>query len=61
MTVNQKPAAEAADWRLEQLRRAGWPRALAADVAHDLTIDLHRACDLVRRGCPPELAWEILR
>jgi hypothetical protein len=47
-------------WRAEELERAGYePRAAAAIAArHD--IDLHRAGDLLKQGCPPELALQIL-
>jgi hypothetical protein len=47
------------DWRVEQLRRAGVPRDLAATVADRL--DWREIADLVQRGCPPELAVEIVR
>jgi hypothetical protein len=47
-------------WRSEELVRAGY----AADTAHILAlrndIDLHAAVELVGRGCPPDLAAEIL-
>lgn len=47
-------------WRLEQLEAAGWPRAIAFLVALDPGVDLHEACALVRNGCPPLTALEIL-
>ena len=47
-------------WRLDQLVRAGYERADAERVARRTEIDLHDAIDLVRRGCPPELAQSIL-
>jgi hypothetical protein len=47
-------------WRAEELERAGY----ASDTAHILAvrgdIDLHAAVALVERGCPPDLAAEIL-
>jgi hypothetical protein len=46
-------------WRAEQLRRLGVPRALADGFA-DL-VDWHELAALVERGCPPELALEIVR
>jgi hypothetical protein len=46
-------------WRTEQLRRCGLSRLLAETFA-DL-IDWHAFAELVRRGCPPELALEIVR
>jgi hypothetical protein len=46
-------------WRVEQLRRLGLPRVLAAAFAD--AVDWHELADLVRRGCPPSLALEIVR
>jgi hypothetical protein len=45
-------------WRSEQLRELGVPRGLAelfADV-----VDWHSIAALVKRGCPPLLALEIV-
>jgi hypothetical protein len=47
-------------WRLEQLLFVGYPVVFAEDLAEHLDIDLHRACDLVRQGCPPTTAVNIL-
>ena len=47
-------------WRAEALERAGYPREAAAELAARVDIDLHRAEDLVRRGCPTDLALRIL-
>jgi hypothetical protein len=47
-------------WRLEQLLAAGYPIATAEQLAARQDIDLHRALDLVARGCDPELAGRIL-
>jgi len=47
-------------WRAEELRRAGYPEELANRIAARGDIDLHRARDLVRDGCPFELAAAIL-
>jgi thiosulfate reductase cytochrome b subunit len=46
-------------WRAEQLRRLGLPHMLA-DTFADL-VDWHTLAGLVERGCPPELALEIVR
>lgn len=46
-------------WRLHILLEAGYPRHLAERLASS-EADLHRAVDLVRRGCGPETAAEIL-
>jgi len=46
-------------WRAEQLRRLGLSRFFA-DVFAD-AVDWHQFAALVRRGCPPMLALEIVR
>jgi len=48
-------------WRRSQLVRSGFSQRLAGRVAHDGQYDLHRLIELVERGCPPELALEIIR
>ncbi len=48
-------------WRVQRLRRAGFPPALAVNLAVDRRFDLHALLDLVERGCPPLLALEIVR
>jgi hypothetical protein len=47
-------------WRSEELMRAGYDPAAAQDLAVRLDIDLHTATELIERGCPPELAAQIL-
>jgi hypothetical protein len=47
-------------WRLEVLSDAGYAPGLAAELAADDEVDLHRAVALLRAGCPPELAARIL-
>jgi hypothetical protein len=47
-------------WRTEELRRAGYDRRAANAVATRHDVDLHFAVDLLRRGCPPEIALQIL-
>ena len=46
-------------WRLHVLMEAGYPVSLAERIAHS-SADLHQAVALVRAGCGPELATEIL-
>jgi hypothetical protein len=41
------------------LIEAGYPLPLAEKIAHS-SVDLHQAVDLVRAGCLPEIATEIL-
>lgn len=48
-------------WRLEQLLQAGYSLPLAEQLAGRYDVDLRQAVDLViLRGCPPQLAGEIL-
>ena len=46
-------------WRLHVLIEAGFPLPLAERVAASQA-DLHEAVDLVRAGCTPETAAQIL-
>ena len=46
------------DWRARQLTRLGIPQALAEAVADH--VDWHQIAALVRRGCPPRLALQIV-
>jgi hypothetical protein len=46
-------------WCTEQLGRLGLPYTLAYTFAG--LVDWHAFADLVERGCPPELALEIIR
>ena len=48
-------------WRAEALERAGYDSESAAELAGRLDVDLHEAIQLLERGCPAELALEILR
>jgi hypothetical protein len=47
-------------WRADELIRVGYDaeQAMALAVRHD--IDLHAAAQLLRSGCPPDLALQIL-
>ena len=47
-------------WRAEELKRAGYERRAAKELAVRHDIDLHLAVDLVRRGCPQKVALRIL-
>jgi hypothetical protein len=47
-------------WRIDELERAGYEAQAAKTLGSRLDVDLHRAVDLVRRGCSPELALQIL-
>ena len=47
-------------WRSEELERAGYSPDGAASLAARLKVDLHEAIDLVKDGCPPDIAVKIL-
>ena len=47
-------------WRAEELLRAGYEGEAALDLALTREVDLHRAIDLVRHGCPHATAVRIL-
>ena len=56
---DQSERAKVESWRLHILMEAGYPLPLAEKIAHS-EADLHRAVELVARGCSPETAAEIL-
>jgi len=47
-------------WRVDELERAGYDARAATTLAARHDIDLHSAVDLLRKGCSPELALQIL-
>ena len=47
-------------WRVDELLRAGFDPAAAVALSTRLDIDLHRATELIDRGCSSELALQIL-
>lgn len=47
-------------WRLDSLERAGYDPESAAVLAASPEVDLHLAVSLLKRGCPAELALQIL-
>jgi hypothetical protein len=51
--------AKVESWRLHVLIEAGYPLPLAERVAAS-EADLHRAVELIRSGCEPQTAAEIL-
>jgi hypothetical protein len=59
-TLEETEAERIERWRAEELERAGYEPTSAAKIAVRSDIDLHVAVDLLARGCPPELALEIL-
>jgi hypothetical protein len=48
------------EWRVAQLTRLGIPWWLAQSAAAD-HVDWHQVAELVHRGCPPQLALQIVR
>lgn len=55
----QNDREKVAGWRLHVLIEAGYPLPLAERLAHS-EADLHTAVELVRQGCEPKMATEIL-
>lgn len=47
-------------WRHEALERAGYGPEAATVIAASHDVDLHRAVELLERGCPVDLALQIL-
>jgi hypothetical protein len=47
-------------WRTSELMRVGFAGDDAVALASRLDVDLHKAIELVQRGCPPDLALRIL-
>jgi hypothetical protein len=47
-------------WRVDELSRAGYDDRLALKLALQPHVDHHRAVDLLRNGCEPTLAAQIL-
>lgn len=47
-------------WRLSELLRVEYPVGVAERLAGATHVDLHRAVELARQGCSPELAAKIL-
>lgn len=47
-------------WRVKELRRAGYGPADALILSGRPDIDLHVAIGLLKRGCPPWTAVQIL-
>jgi hypothetical protein len=60
LQVNDTEIERIESWRTETLKRAGYDRRAANRIATRHDVDLHRAVDLLRRGCTQELALSIL-
>jgi hypothetical protein len=59
-TPHEQEAGLVLEWRFSQLARSGYSEGDALALAARADVDLHRAADLVARGCPPSLALRIL-
>ncbi|HYZ78002.1 MAG TPA: hypothetical protein VE596_11580 [Gaiellaceae bacterium] len=57
--IERSERAKVEGWRLHVLIEAGYPLPLAERLAGS-DADLHRAVELVTRGCEPQTAAEIL-
>jgi hypothetical protein len=61
LTTEQEPELELVEqWRFARLARAGYDAESAAVLAASHEIDLHLATSLLERGCPVDLALQIL-
>jgi hypothetical protein len=58
--IEETEAERVERWRAEELERAGFAPDTAVILAGRLDVDLHVAVDLLERGCPADLAAEIL-
>jgi hypothetical protein len=58
-TQDDEEAHEVFEWRFLQLARDGFPIASALRLAAS-PVDIHEAARLLARGCPPDLALQIL-
>jgi hypothetical protein len=56
---NENEPAKVESWRLHTLLEAGYPVPLAERLAGS-EVDLHVAVELIRQGCEPGTAAEIL-
>ena len=61
MTLTETESERVERWRAEELERAGYDPASAAELAARNDVDLHRAVELLASGCPIDLALQILR
>jgi len=59
-TTSEREVRSVVAWRRLQLVASGVSMSLAETLAEDPRYDLHALIELVERGCPPELAVQIL-
>jgi hypothetical protein len=60
LTRTETEQERIARWRAEELERAGYEASAASLLASRGDVDLHYAINLLRNGCAPELALQIL-
>lgn len=61
LTPNRRDASvDVTRWRIERLHAAGYDGEAAIVLALDRDVDLHEAVELLQRGCPHDLALQIL-
>jgi hypothetical protein len=58
--IDETEAEAILRWRFEELVRAGYDLGSALVLASHVEVDLHRATELTKRGCPPDTALRIL-
>ncbi|HZO08640.1 MAG TPA: hypothetical protein VFC77_04635 [Myxococcota bacterium] len=56
----EREREEITSWRIQCLQAAGYDAEAAIVIALDRDVDLHRAVSLLERGCPSDLALQIL-
>jgi hypothetical protein len=56
----ERELEEITAWRIECLQHAGYDPEAALVIALDRDVDLHSAVSLLERGCPSDLALQIL-
>ena len=59
--LEETEAGRVVRWRAQELERAGYAPAAAAELAIRGDVDLHFAVELLKKGCSPDLAFNILR
>ncbi len=58
--LTETEAERVTAWRREQLLQAGYDETTALYLAERVDVDLHVAEQLLRQGCTPNLAVQIL-
>jgi hypothetical protein len=60
LDIESSEAERVLRWRSDELERAGYDPERAKLLAERPDVDIHRAADLLRFGCPAETALRIL-